>query len=246
MRSSLSWLVYLDLDGTVLSGDAAREARFREWASRRARSVALAYSSGRSVQNIRSEIRSGRLPVPDFIVAQLGTAIELPDGDAPGFAQALFGGVHASWSLAEAMRAGIGPGVEPQEAEHLNPYKASFYWDGIPASLAAFEDRVGMRFPSGSFRIMAVDGRYIDLMPHCVGKAAAAKAIARAIGVPPDSIVAAGDSENDQDLFLEPAFKRILPANAAAFLRVLAPGAYESPYPDADGVLDGLARLGLA
>jgi|GEM_PF-2415553 hydroxymethylpyrimidine pyrophosphatase-like HAD family hydrolase len=240
------WLICLDIDGTVLSGSPEREARFRAWAARRGRGIALAYASGRSIPNIRAEIIRGRLPAADFLAGQLGTVIETADGEDPGLSGALIAGVHPSWSLARAMDAGIGQGMEAQEAEHLNAYKASFYWDGRAQSLRAFEERISGCFPEGSYRIIAVDGMYVDLMPHCLGKAAAAKAIAASLGLGMERILVAGDSENDQDMYMEGGFKKILPANAANLLRRIAPDAYQSPYPDADGVLDGLGHFGIA
>jgi hydroxymethylpyrimidine pyrophosphatase-like HAD family hydrolase len=239
-------LVSLDIDGTVLSGDAAREARFREWAARRSPDIALAYASGRSVQSMRAEIASARLPRADFLIGHLGTIIESADGSADDVMEGLFSLVHPSWSAQKVLAAGIGPGVEAQEEAHNNAYKASFYWDGAADSLESFYGRIRTALPAASWRSMVVDGYYIDVMPHCIGKAGSTLAVAASLGIKPENIVISGDSENDQDMFMEPSFKKIIPANACDLLVRIAPGAFRSPYPDADGVLDGLRAFGFA
>lgn len=239
-----STLLSFDLDGTIL-GDPERETMFRSWALGRPGSIALAYASGRSLPNMRAEIASGRLPEADFIIAHLGTVIERAGGPALDLMDELFSGVRPEWDASAAMAAGPGPGIRAQEPERCNEYKASFYWDGERASLDAFYARIGAALPSGCWRAMEVDGFYLDVMPRCVGKAGATLVVARSIGLGPESVIVAGDSGNDQDLFLEPGFRKIIPANAVELLRSIAPDAYRSPYPDAAGVLDGLAAFGV-
>jgi sucrose-phosphate synthase len=239
-------LVSLDIDGTVLSGDGAREAGFRHWAATRSQDIALAYASGRSIQSIRAEIASGRLPRADFLIAHLGTLIEGADGPAEALMAGLFSRVHPSWDAKKVLAAGPGKGVEAQEEEHNNAYKASFYWDGAADSLESFYRRMKAALPEASWRSMEVDACYIDVMPHCVGKAGSTLAVAAFLGIDPKNIVISGDSENDQDLFKEPGFMKILPSNAADLLRRIAPHAFRSPFPDADGVLDGLRAFGFA
>lgn len=238
-------LLSFDLDGTIL-GDADREVLFRSWALSRPKRIALAYASGRSVPNMREEIGSGRLPRPDFIIGHLGTVIERWEGPAEDLMDGLFASVLPGWDARAVLRAGPGPGIETQELERCNLHKASFYWDGGADSLAGFYARVGKALPEGCWRSMEVEGMYLDVLPHCVGKAGATLTVARSLGLRAEDVVVAGDSENDQDLFREPGFRKILPANASAMLAGIAPEAYRSPYPDAAGVLDGLRRFGLA
>jgi hydroxymethylpyrimidine pyrophosphatase-like HAD family hydrolase len=237
-------LLSFDLDGTIL-GDPDREVLFRSWAIGRPAGIALAYASGRSAVNMRAEIASGRLARPDFIIGHLGTVIERADGPAPDLLDELLSGVQHGWSARAVLLAGPGAGVETQEPERLNDYKASFYWDGRPESLEAFYSRLRKRLPDGCWRSMEVEGLYIDVLPSCVGKAGATLAVARSLRLGPGDVVVAGDSENDQDLFLEPGFRKILPSNAVELLARLAPEAYHSPYPDAAGVLDGLKAFGI-
>jgi HAD superfamily hydrolase (TIGR01484 family) len=237
-------LLSFDLDGTIL-GDPERETLFRSWALGRRGDIALAYASGRSAENMRAEISSGRLPRPDFLIGHLGTQIERARGPAHDLMAQVLAEVMPGWNWGAAMAAGTGPGVAAQEADKLNEFKASFYWDGRAESLKAFYGRISKALAPGCWRAMEVEGMYIDLLPHCVGKAGATQAVARSLGLDSGAVIVAGDSENDQDLFREPGFRKILPSNAAALLSRLAPEAYRSPYPDAAGVLDGLRAFGL-
>lgn len=239
-----STLLSFDLDGTIL-GDPDREVLFRSWALSRPKGIALAYASGRAMENMRDEIASGRLARPDFLIGHLGTEISRGEGPAEDLMAELFSGVKPGWDAEAALAAGPGPGIAAQEAERCNAHKASFYWDGRPESLEGFYRRIGAALPAGCWRAMEVEGLYIDLLPHCVGKAGATLAAARSIGLGPAGVIVAGDSENDQDLFMEPGFRKILPSNAVGLLARLAPDAYRSPHPDAAGVLDGLRRFGV-
>ena len=81
-------------------------------------------------------------------------------------------------------------------------------------------------------------------MPVGAGKAAAIRFEARRLGLSDRAVIVAGDSGNDADMLA--AFDNaILPANAMDEIAHLT-GGYRSPYAHADGVLDGLGRLGLA
>lgn len=243
---ALSGLVCVDLDGTVLSGDPAREASFRQWASRRPKSLILAYNSGRSVESMRAEIGIGRLPIADYLIAHLGTRVETMEGPAEEIESRLFNAVDPAWNQAALMANGPGPGVMAQETERLNQYKASFYWDGDPNTLRSFYARIEAIMPKAVWRSMEVEGQYLDIMPMGVGKGAATMALASHLGLAAGHIIVSGDSENDQDLLCLQGVRKILPSNAVGLLRQLAPDAYQSPFPDAAGLLDGLRLLGMA
>ncbi len=237
-------LLSFDIDGTLL-GQPEHEARFKDWAEARPKAIALAYASGRGIASMRSEVASGRLPQPDLFIGHLGTVIEWPEGPALDLMSALFGNVHPAWNAARVYELGQGEGLRLQEPEHNNAYKASFYWSGDHQHLLAFHRRLESGLGREVWRSMAVQGMYIDIMPHNVGKAGATLVAAQALGLKPEDVIVAGDSENDQDLFIEPGFRCILPSNACDLLRRLAPDAYQSQHAEAAGVLEGLKHFGI-
>lgn len=230
-------LLATDLDGTVL-GDEAGEAAFRAWAAAHPETL-LAYATGRELAAVAPLVDSGRLPRPRFVCPSVGSAIF--DADDPGNAlgRAFAARVGPDWDKAALLAAGRGPGVETQDiAGPGADFHAAFRWNGDPAALAALRARLA---GFGAVRIVASHGAYIDVLPAAVGKGQALRFIAAALGLAPDRVAAAGDSENDIDLCTA-GYWAILPANACAELRRACAGlpGHRSALPAGRGLAEGL------
>ncbi|WP_240758160.1 HAD-IIB family hydrolase [Palleronia sediminis] len=230
-------LVACDIDGT-LTGDHAAAARFADWAACRADDTMFAVATGRSLPEARRVLADWDLPQPDLFVTSCGTEIWRRSGAGrltrdTGFAATL------DWPRAQVAAALEAIEIEPQTAYEQRPWKLSYYGDETEAARVRAA-LAGMR----GLRVVASHGRFIDVMPAAAGKAAAVSWVARRAGVAPEHCVVAGDSGNDADMLA--AFPRaILPANALPDLDGFR-GGYRGAAPFADGVLEGLARFGLA
>lgn len=236
------FLLAADIDGTLL-GDEAGERLLRQFAEGQAGRLILAYATGRDRQSVLELVEEGSLPHPRFICSEVGTELLDLDDAANRLGQAYAAQVPPGWSVEEVYRLGVGEGIRRQEFETDPPrFQAGFYWDARPETLEAFTGRLA---PLDQVYIQTAYDFYIDVLPRMLGKGKAVHFLQEQLGLPPEQVVVAGDSGNDRQMFATP-FKGILPANALDELQVLAcqPWHYQSPYPAARGVLDGLQHFG--
>jgi hydroxymethylpyrimidine pyrophosphatase-like HAD family hydrolase/GNAT superfamily N-acetyltransferase len=236
------FLLAADIDGTLL-GDEEGETWLRKFARRHRRGLLLAVVTGRRSASVLGLVDDGRLPRPDFIFGEVGTDLVDCRGGEIALRERYEALVPRDWNPDAIHELGTGEGVRPQEFPDGRPrFQAGFDWDGRPETLAALRDRLagvagGKILPSG--------GTYIDVLPAAMGKGGAVRFLQRELALDPDSVVVAGDSGNDREMF-ETGFRGILPSNATEELRSAAGGPqhYRSPFPAARGVLDGLRHFG--
>jgi hydroxymethylpyrimidine pyrophosphatase-like HAD family hydrolase len=237
-----AFLLCTDLDGTVL-GDPGAEAAFHAWKGRMGERVALAYVTGRAIEDVRSLIADGRIPEADYAATDVGTLmwdLRDPQNRLGRHYRDL---ADPAWPAQLFRQLGRSETTPLQDPGSQGRFKASFFWDGEAGSLRAFKDRMrGQR----DWRLLVTAGQYLDLLPHCYSKGQALRFLAAASGLGLKRCIAAGDMEHDLDMF-EAAGSGIVPSNALPALKdALAQGsAYLSGRPEAWGLLDGLHRMGL-
>lgn len=236
------FLLAVDVDGTLL-GDREGEARMVEVALRHSTSLYLALVTGRTLPSVKVLVDGGRLPRPDYVCGSVGTELFAYDDPDNAVGQEYAARVPPEWDLETIYALGEGEGIRRQEFLAGQPrFQAGFDWDGKPDTLAAFYSRLADRervhvFPS--------HGRYIDVLPASLGKGKAVEFLRQKLGLNPASVVVAGDSGNDRGMF-DTEFKGIVPINALEELKAIArqPWHYQSPFPAARGVIDGLHHFG--
>ncbi|SHI39935.1 HAD-IIB family hydrolase [Wenxinia saemankumensis] len=228
-----------DLDGT-LTGDRAAAARFAGWHRNRPAGLHFAIATGRSLPEARRVLAEWDLPMPDLFLSSVGTEIWRPlRSGAFALCPDWQAEADRDWDQAE-IAASLAPiGLRPQAAHDQRRWKLSFVADASGAQAARHAlDAAGL--PA---LVVHSHDRLLDVLAPHTGKAAAVRFEARRLGLAEDRVAVAGDSGNDLDMLQ--AFAGILPANASP---ETAPArtAWRAGRPHADGVLDGLARLGLA
>lgn len=241
-------LLVSDIDNT-LTGDRAACGRFANWTATAQGTFAVA--TGRSVCEARRVLAKWALPEPYALVTSVGTEIYLRNHNGRfvldrDFAKRL----EAGWDRAGVMAALKRAGFVFQAQVEQRRWKLSGF--GTAQEAARIEAYLARR--SLPVRVVASHGRLIDVLPRAGGKARAVAALARRLGVAGRNVIVAGDSGNDADM-LEAARPDgfsgighgIVVANALPeVLSGLPHHVYRSPLAHADGVLDGLARLGHA
>ena len=228
-------LLVADLDGTLLGDDAAL-ARFAAWHDAAAGDHWLAYATGRSRASIARLAAQTALPEPDIVISMVGTEIHDRDGRPWAGWQERFLGWDAS--AVRDVLAGDAR-LERQPPATQTALKASYFATGLgPGDVATICRRLA---DAGIDATVVHSGdRFLDVMPAGAGKGAAASMVARELRVPPDGVLAFGDSGNDLSLFRE-GFRGTVVANALPELTAaVGPDAYRSPFRHADGVLDGI------
>jgi sucrose-phosphate synthase len=224
-----------DIDGTLLGDDAALEC-FAAWhaANRRHR---LVYATGRHRESLQRIIAATALPAPDAAITAVGTEIHDQSGRRwPGWAER-FDGFEA-----DVVRLALGAfswlALQPDDAQTW--LKASYdARDLADAQLA--EVRTALVQAGQDARIVYSARLHLDILPAAAGKGSAAGFLADAWGVPPDGVMAFGDTGNDIDLFRS-GFRGTVVANALPeLIDAIDDDVYRSPLPFAAGVLDGIS-----
>ncbi len=234
-------LLACDIDNT-LTGDRAAAAAFAAWTG--ASALPFVVATGRSLPAARGILARWGLPMPDAFIVDVGTRIMLPAGKGdwaacPHFAAALDEG----WDR-DAVAAALGTlDLTPQPPETMGPHKLSYF--GGEADAARIRDALAAAGVAA--RVIFSHGRLIDVVAPGGGKARAIASYAARLGLSLAQCVSAGDSGNDVDM-LTACGNAIVVGNAGDELAGLRerPGLYRATACHADGVIEGLARLGLS
>jgi len=241
-RPAEPFLLAADIDGTLLGDEQGAE-----WLKAFSRSFSsnlfLALVTGRSLPSILTLLSEDRLPQPNFICFDVGT--ELLDCNDPEnvLGKKYAAQVSQDWDLEMIYARGIGEGVWKQDFPEGQPrFQAGFDWDGRTQTLAAFNYRL---LPFQEYEILPSYQRYIDVIPLPLGKGKVVQFLQQELGLDSERVIVAGDAGNDRQMFAT-GFKGILPSNALDELKNAAcsPWHYQSPFPAARGVLDGLKYFG--
>jgi sucrose-6F-phosphate phosphohydrolase len=236
-----------DLDGTLV-GDPGASGRFKaawETLAEGSRPL-LVYSSGRLVDDVRRLYDSEKiLPVPDFVVGGVGTQIldERTGGMLGEYSRQL----GEDWNLAKVrtiVASVAGARLQPDEFQ--NPHKSSWFLEGASDD-ALRKLRDALEEAGVDAEVTYSGRRFLDIIPGNAGKGRALAWLCERLGVPLADVVVAGDTGNDSSMFLLEGVRGIVVGNAdpdllGAISRV---GSFQSRSPMADGVLEGLRRLGV-
>jgi len=228
-------ILVTDLDGTLLGDDGAL-ARFASWYATRRDGWRLVYATGRSRESLERLMRQARLPEPDALSVSVGTELYDRDGMPwPGW-EVRF----ADWDADQVRRVlATIDWLQPQPAAAQTRLKASFNAPGLgTAELTFLRTALGAAGIDAS--IVYSSSLYLDVLPPGSGKGEGATVVARAWGARAVDVLVFGDSGNDLQLF-QRGFLGTIVANALPELTAgVSPETYRSPYPFADGVLDGI------
>jgi hypothetical protein len=224
-------LLATDLDRTLIPNGEQAESpgarrRFARVAARD--EVILAYVTGRHRALVEDAIARHQLPEPDFVIGDVGTSIygveagrwrRLTDWEE-SFGERWAGRGTADLAAALAPV----PDLFPQPAQRQGRWKLSFFApelsdpSALLAAVRARLDELGVR--AQLVWSLDDDARVglLDVLPADVGKSAAIGYLLRALGLPLDRAVYAGDSGNDLDVLAGPV-PAVLVANARVEVR---------------------------
>lgn len=229
------YLICTDLGRTLIpngpqpeSGDARR--RFAALAARP--EVTLAYVTGRQRTLIEDAIVTYRLPVPDFVIGDVGTTIcrvgpELHWAHLDAWEEQIAGdwGGHSHGELRALLR--DIPALRMQERSRQSRLKLSFYLplyaeiDELAAAIRARLEPLGVRARLVWSVDDIADVGLLDVLPASASKLHAIEALMREQGFAPGQTVFCGDSGNDLEV-LASRIPSVLVANSRPDVQDLA------------------------
>ncbi len=213
-----------DLDRTLLPNgrwpaDPGAIELFNDLTERQG--IFVVYVTGRNLRLAEGAIREFGIRPPNVLIGDVGTSIRRFEDGQWQIDEAWVEHVKQvcpRWDAA-AVRAAVADldGLREQEAEHLSPFKQSYYVDHAnqDAVMAQVTERTENRFDEVaiySFDSQSGDG-LLDFLPKAATKQTALEFLAEQTGVPKQEVVFCGDSGND--IFpLTAGFSGVLVRNA--------------------------------
>jgi sucrose-6-phosphatase len=197
-----------DLDRTLLpngkwQADPEAIPLFNQLTSRN--DVLVVYVTGRNLDLTEGAIREFGVRYPDVLCGDVGTTIRKYDDGQWHFDDGWTDHVHRAsprWDAGQVRNAVEDvEGMREQEAEHLNPFKQSYYVDHSRKEdvLTAVDKRVKGKFDEVIvYSFDSQDGKgLLDFLPASATKQTALEYVAREYGQPMEDVVFCGDSGND-------------------------------------------------
>lgn len=230
-----------DLDGTFAGGTAEERKRLQQ-ALRRLPDAVLIYVTGRSVPATREIIRELDLPIPDLLIADVGTSVRRGDGFDP--VEEIEEAIDTVWPGGEAVRARLSQvrGLEEQEVKA--PRRVS-YWIRQGSADQAVEI-AALALEGLAVDLVASAGVYLDVLPRGVNKGTTLRRVLRWLERGDTDVVVAGDTLNDLALF-ETGLSGVVVGNCEDALRERVNGRehlYFATGEGAGGILEGLRHFG--
>jgi len=265
-------LLCTDLDRTLIPNGAHPESpRARErFAALVARpGLVLAYVTGRHRQLVEDALDQYRLPLPDFVVGDVGTTIYRVERDGDwqpdkDWEEHISGDWNGRTNPELQRLFGNIPALHPQEGSKQSKYKLSYYV-ARKVNRKHIEKAINLRLQP-----LAVHARLVwsedepaatgllDVLPRAAGKYQAVAWLQRLLGFTDDNSVFSGDSGNDIEVLAstvpavlvansEPAVKEQSQRQAAAAGRTaslyVARGGFKGMNGNySAGILEGIAH----
>lgn len=235
-----------DLDGT-LAGDRDASRRFASWWNALPLSTRplLVYNSGRLLEDIAAFVPEQGLPEPDYVIGGVGTMIS---GGESGLAERYTSELGAGFDrarVADILGMVAAATLQPERYQHA--HKSSwFLHDASEAHLRDINEQ--FRVHGLDVKLIYSSNRDLDVLPRGADKGEALRWLCGRLDIPLEQVVVAGDTGNDSSMFLLPGVHGIMPSNARAELTILSnqtATAYQARQATADGVIEGLMRLGV-
>lgn len=235
-----------DLDGTLVGKPDATSRFAKAWTSLDPdHRPLLCYTTGRLLNDAVKLVGSTDLPEPDYLIGGVGTMIyDFTNRTLlKAFAEVMDDGWDKT-TIESIVEQITGARRQPPHFQHQ--YKSSWYLEGAEDdTIRALEDALSSE--GVTVNVVYSSSRDLDVLPKMANKGNALLWLLRALEIPAEQVVVAGDTGNDSAMFLIPGVRGIIVENAQPelFERTLAIPTFQAHDTVADGVLEGLVHYGV-
>ena len=227
-----------DLDGTLLAGSTEARRRVRELFSAQERGARLVFVTGRALESILPLLSDPTIPLPDYIIADVGATIVHGDLRPVDDIQQE---IAARWPGSQAVLKALAgfPGLRRQSVPQERRCSFLVGEGDVTPALRAAVDALGCD-------LLLSAGCYLDVLPRGVGKGPALLRLAEAAGLDPATIVVAGDTLNDLSMFETGLHGVVVGRAEPALVEAVRkrPLVHIAAGEGCDGILEGLAHHG--
>ena len=239
-------LLSTDIDGTLIGKPDALVRFNATWKALDPKTrPLLVYNSGRLLDDMQRLLERKYMVEPDFLICGVGTLIYdcRKNESLKSFNQVL----DDNWSL-EAVERAISswPGIVKQPRQFQNRYKSSWYLRGLRSEdLERIEDLLEEK--GLDVNIIYSSDRDLDILPKYANKGNAMSWLLKHLGIPRENALVAGDTGNDNAMFLKTGVRGIVVGNAQPELQEATVGlpVFRAEGVCADGILEGLRYFGV-
>lgn len=228
-----------DLDGTFLGGSADQRRSLYDMLTRHRRQIMIVFVTGRDLGFIDALKAQGDVPVPDYVIGDVGTTIVRGDTFEP--IAEVQDPISRVWAesgerVKEMLR--DEPGLKPQPGTFER--RMSYYYDPQtlrPEAMAKVE-AAGLQWLTSA-------DMYFDVLPPGVSKGPTLLNFIDALQLDAARCLVAGDTMNDLSLF-ETGLKGVAVGNAEPRLQAelhRLPQTWFSPEPGCAGIADAIRHF---
>lgn len=233
-----NFVLATDLDGTLLAGSLEARRRVRELFAARTSGAQLVFVTGRALESILPLLSDPTIPVPDYIIADVGATIVHGDLRPVGNLQ---DEIAARWPGSQAVLKALAAFPKLRRQSVPQERRCSFLAGegAVTPALRAAVDALGCD-------LLLSAGCYLDVLPRGVGKGPAILRLAQAVGLDPATVVVAGDTLNDLSMFETGLHGVVVGRAEPALVEAVRrrPLVHIATGEGCDGILEGLARHG--
>jgi glucosylglycerol-phosphate synthase len=227
-----------DLDGTLLAGTHAARRRIRDLFSGALPGAKLVFITGRGLESIIPLLSDPTIPMPDYIIADVGATIV--HGDLRPV-EPLHHEIAAHWPGTQVVLKALAGFGHLQRQNVPQERRCSFFINegSISDALRATVEELGCD-------LLFSAGRYLDVLPKGIGKGPALRRLVDSELFDAESVVVAGDTLNDLSMF-EAGFRGIVVGGAEPALIESVrkmPRTFIASHEGCGGILQGLAHHG--
>ena len=231
-------LLATDLDGTFLAGSDEDRQRLYQLINRHPQ-IQLAFVTGRGLESVLPLLSDPILPRPDYIVCDVGATVV--DGHTLQPVQPLQSQIDQRWPGESAIAMALADVPDIQRQEFPQERRCSYF-----CRETAVTDALRKRVEALGCDLLFSNGVYLDVLPKGVNKGNTLKGLVETLGIPPGSVLTAGDTLNDLSM-LNCGFKAVAVGDSEDPLLDATRGkglVLQAERPGCGGILEALAYFG--